>query len=129
MLIRKSMGDKNFNIFEIIKLFISVGITCVEPCKVSPEVKEEEGEYPCILDMDQSQKFVLELKDEITWSRGDKQRRTLAYFDNDIGRHRNKYVMTQENIILSQKGDQYLEELVVAELATKDKDKLSNLRE
>ena len=66
----------------------------------------------------------------MTWSRGDKQRRTLAYFDNDIvGRQRKKYVMTQEETILSQKGDQYLGELVVAELATEDKQKLSNLRE
>ena len=55
MLIRKSMGDKNFNVFEINELYVSAGITCNEPCEVVPEVKEEEGEYPCILDMDQSQ--------------------------------------------------------------------------
>ena len=36
--------------------------------------------------------------------------------------------MTKEETILSQKGDQYLEELVVAELANEDKEKLSNLR-
>ena len=30
---------------------VSVGITHAQTCKVSPEVKEEEGEYPCILDM------------------------------------------------------------------------------
>ena len=40
-LIRGSMGDKNFNIFEINELCISVGITCEEPCEVFPEVKEE----------------------------------------------------------------------------------------
>ena len=79
--------------------------------------------------MDQSHNFVLELKDEMTWSRGDNQRRTLAYFDNDVGRQRNKSVMTQEKTILSQKGDQYLGELLVAELAIEDKEKLSNLRE
>ena len=78
--------------------------------------------------MDQSQNFVLELKDEITLSHGDNQRRTLAYFDNDVGRQRNKSVMTRQNTILSQKGDQYLGE-IVAELVTKDKEKLSNLRE
>ena len=40
MLIRNSMGDKNFNIF-INELCISEGITCDEPCKVSPDVNEE----------------------------------------------------------------------------------------
>ena len=40
MLIRKSMGDKNFNIFKINELCISTGITCDEPCEVVPEVKE-----------------------------------------------------------------------------------------
>ena len=78
------MGDENLNIFEINELCISVGVTCDEPCDVVPEVQEEEGEYPCILDIDQSQNFVLELKDEMKWSRGDHQRRTLAYFDNDV---------------------------------------------
>ena len=52
MLIGKSMEDKIFNIFEINELCISAGITCDEPCEVVPEVNEE-GEYPCILDMDQ----------------------------------------------------------------------------
>ena len=42
MLIRKSMGHKNFNIFEINELCISGGITCDEPCEVVPEIKEEE---------------------------------------------------------------------------------------
>ena len=37
MLIRKSMGD----VFEINELCVSAGITCDEPCKVSPKVKEE----------------------------------------------------------------------------------------
>ena len=43
MLIRKSMGDKNFNIFEINELCVSIGITCDEPCKVSPEVRKKES--------------------------------------------------------------------------------------
>ena len=37
--------------------------------------------------------------------------------------------MTQENTIFSQKGDRYLGEIIVAKLATEDKEKLSNLRE
>ena len=78
------MGDKNFNLFEINELYASAGITCNEPCEISPEVKEEYGEYPYILDMEQNQKFVLGLKDEMTWSHGDKQKRTLAYFDNKV---------------------------------------------
>ena len=49
MLIRKSMGDKNFNTFEINELCIYAGITCDKHCEVAPEVKEEEGEYPCFL--------------------------------------------------------------------------------
>ena len=36
MLIRGSMGDKNFNIFEINELFIFIGITCDEPCELVP---------------------------------------------------------------------------------------------
>ena len=36
--------------------------------------------------------------------------------------------MTKEETILSQKGDQYLEELVVVELANEDKEKFSNLK-
>ena len=79
--------------------------------------------------MDQRHKFVLGLKDKMTWSHGDKQKITLAYFDIDVGRQRNKSVMTQENTILSQKGDQYLGELVVAELVNEDKEKISNLKE
>ena len=63
---------------------ISAGITCDEHCVVFPEIKEEQGEYPCILDMNQSQKFVLGLKDEMTWSHGDKQKRTLAYLDSGV---------------------------------------------
>ena len=43
----------------------------------------------------------MELKDEMTWYREDNQRRTLAYFGNDVGRHRNKSFLTQENTILS----------------------------
>ena len=63
------------------------------------------------------------------WSRGDNQRRKVAYFDNDVGRQRAKSIMTQEKTILSQKSEQYLGELVVAQLATEDKEKLSNLTE
>ena len=84
MPIRKSMGDKTFNIFEINELCISAGITCDEPCEVFPEVNEETEEYPCTLDMDQSQKIVLEFKDEMTWSHRDKPKRTLAYLDSAI---------------------------------------------
>ena len=84
MRIRESMGDKNFNIFEINELCISVGITCDEPYEVVPRVKEEEGEYTCILDRDKIHKFVLGLKDEMTWSHGDKQKRTLAYLDRCV---------------------------------------------
>ena len=95
MLIRGSMGDKNFNIFEINELCIYVGVTSDEPCEVVPEVNEEQGEYPCILDMDQSQKFVLGLKEEITWSLGDKQKRMLAYLDSGVAdKQGKKYVMT-----------------------------------
>ena len=109
-------------------MYVSAGITCNEPCKVSPEVKEE-GEYPCILDMDQSQKFVPGLKDEMTWSHGDKQKRTLAYLDSGVAdRQRKKSVMTQEETILSQKGDQYIKELAVAELVNEDKGIFSNLK-
>ena len=39
-----------------------------------------------------------------------------------------KSSITKAKTILSQKGDQYLEELVVAELANADKEKLSNLK-
>ena len=99
-----------------------VGVTCDEPCEVVLKVKEEEGEYTCILDMDQSQNLVLELKDEMAWSHGDKQKITLAYLDRCVvDREGKKFVMTQEETILSQKGDQYLGELVVAKLATEDK--------
>ena len=101
------MGDKKFNVFEINELCISIGITCVEPCKVSPQVNEEAREYPCTLDMEQNQKFNLEFKDEMTWSRGDKHGKALAYFDNSVAdRQRKKSVMTQEGDILFQEGDQ-----------------------
>ena len=73
---------------------ISAEITCVESCKVSLEVKEEQ-EYLSTHDMDQNQKFILELKDEITWSHGDKQRKTLAYLDNSATNiWRKKPIMT-----------------------------------
>ena len=43
-------------------------------------------------------------------------------------RQRKKSVITKVETIFYQKGDQYLEELVVSELANKDKEKLSKLR-
>ena len=58
VLIRESMGNENINIFEINELYIPTWITCNKPCEVVLEVKEEEGEYPCILDMDQSHNFI-----------------------------------------------------------------------
>ena len=123
MLIRGSMGDKNFNIFEINELFIFIGITCDEPCELVPQVNEEEGDYPCILDIDQNQKFVMRLKDEMAWSHGDKKKRTLAYLDRCVvDREGNTFFMTQEETILSQRGDQYLKEFSIVELANKDKE-------
>ena len=78
--------------------------------------------------MDQSQKFVLGLKDEMTWSHGDKQKRTLAYLDSGVAdREGKKSIMTQEETILSQRGDQYLKEFAVAELDNGDKEIFSNL--
>ena len=48
------------------------------------------------------------LKDEMTWSCGDKKKRTLAYLDSGVAdRPRKKSIMTQT--MLSQKGNQYLE--------------------
>ena len=41
MLIRGSMGDKNFNTFEINEFCVFAGITCDEPCEVVAEVNEE----------------------------------------------------------------------------------------
>ena len=84
---------------------IYVGVTCDEPCEVVPEEKEEEGEYPCILDMDQSLNFVLELKDEMTWSHEGKPERILAYLDICVADREGKFVMTQEETILSQRSD------------------------
>ena len=115
---RKSMGD----VFEINELCVSAGITCTKPCKVSPEVNEEIEAYPCTLDMDQSQKIVLELKNEMTWSRRDKTERTLAYLDSGVAdRMGKKFVMTHEWTIVSQEDDQYLKEITVAELVNEDK--------
>ena len=56
------MRDENFNIFGINEFCVSVGVTFDELCKVVPEVNEETQEYPCTLDMDQSQKncFIIE---------------------------------------------------------------------
>ena len=98
MLLRKSMG----NVFEINELCVSTGITHVEPCKVSPELNEEKEEYQCSLDMDKSQKFLMGLKDEMTRSHGDKQKRTLAYLDTGVAdRDGKKSLMTHEETILS----------------------------
>ena len=44
-----------------------VGVTGDKPYEVVLEVNEEEM-YICILDIDQDKNFVLELKDEMTWS-------------------------------------------------------------
>ena len=79
--------------------------------------------------MDQIQKFVLELKNEMTWSHGDKQTRTLSYVDSGVAeREGKKFVMTQEETILSQRGDQYLKEFAVAKLVNGDKENFSNFR-
>ena len=79
--------------------------------------------------MDQIQKLVLVLKYEMTWSHGNKQKRTLSYLDSGVAdRQGKKCVMTQEEAILSQKGDQFLNKFVVAELSSEDKENLSNLR-
>ena len=79
--------------------------------------------------MGQRQKFVLELKNEMTWSRRDKPERTLAYLDSCVTEILGKkFVMTQEETILSQRGDRYLKEFVVAELVNEDKGKFSNFR-
>ena len=72
--------------------------------------------------MDQSHKFVLGLKDEMTWSHGDKQKRTLAYLDRCVAdREGKKFVMTHEGTIVSQEDDQYLKEITIAELVNEDK--------
>ena len=124
-----SIGTSDSHIFKSNELCIYAGVTFDEHCEVVLEVKEEEGEYPCILDMDQSQKFVLGLNDEMTWSHRDKPGRTLAYLDSGVAdREGNKYVMTQEETVLSQRGDQYLKEFVVVELDNGDKDFFYNLR-
>ena len=48
------------------------------------EDDEAEKGRPIETHMDQSQNFVLGLKDEMTWSHGDKQKRTLAYLDRCV---------------------------------------------
>ena len=56
--------------------------------------------------MDQNHKFILEFKDEMTWSHGDKQGKTLAYFDNSVAdRQGKKSVRTEDGDILFQEGD------------------------
>ena len=65
--------------------------------------------------MDQSQKFVWELKNGMTWSRRDKPERTLAYLDSGVADKKGKkFFMTLEETILSLRRDQYLNEFVVA---------------
>ena len=65
----------------------------------------------------------------MTWTLGDKQKRTLAYLDSGVAdRQGKKYVMTQEQTILSQKGDQYIKVFVVTELSSEDKEKISNFK-
>ena len=116
------MEDKNLNVFEIYELCVSTVVAHAKPCKVSPEVNEETQEYPCTLDMDQIQNIVLELNNEMTWSRRDKPERTLAYLDSGVAdRKKKKFVMTQEETILSLRNDQYLNEFVVTGLVLKTK--------
>ena len=74
-------------------MYVFAEITCNEPCEVVPEVKEEEGEYPCTLDMHKGQKIVLELKDEMTWSHEDKSERTLAYLDSVVAERLGKKLL------------------------------------
>ena len=129
MLIRRSLGDKNFNIFEINELCISTGITCDEPCEVVLEVNEETKEYPCTLDMDQSQQIVLELKNAMTWSRRDRLERTLAYLDSGVANILGKkFVMTHEGTIVSQEDDQCLEEITIVDLVNEEKGKIFKFR-
>ena len=45
----------------------------------------------------------------------------FAGIEGSEDRHRKKSVMIKEDILLSQEGNQYLEEIVAAELATEDK--------
>ena len=57
----------------------------------------------------------MELKNEMTWSHGDKQKRTISYLDIGVADiEGNKSVMIQGETILSQRGDQYLKEFDVA---------------
>ena len=54
---------------------------------------------------------------------------TLAHLDTGVSqREGKKSVMTQEETILSQRGDQYLKEFAIAEFANRDKQKFSNLK-
>jgi len=65
----------------------------------------------------------------MTWSHGDKQKRTLAYLDRCVAdREGKKFVMTQEETILSQRGDQYLKEFAVGKMVNEDKGKFSNFK-
>ena len=106
---------------------ISTGITFDEFCEVVLGVKEEE-KYPRTLDMGQCHIFVLELKDEMTWSHEGKPERTLAYLDKCVADREGKFFMTQEDTILSQRGDQYQNEFFVAGFTTEDKEEFSNFR-
>ena len=65
----------------------------------------------------------------MTWPRRDKPQRTLTYLDSDVAdRKQQKFVMTQEENILSQRGDQYLNEFVIAGLTNEAKEEFSNFR-
>ena len=58
----------------------------------------------------------------MTWSRGDKKRKTLAYLDSSVVDIQGKTsVMTQEGAICSQEGDQPMKNLVVKKLDNEDK--------
>ena len=64
----------------------------------------------------------------MTWSHESKPERTLAYLDRCVADKEGKFLMTQEETILSQRGDPYLNDFFVAGLATKDKEEFSNFR-
>ena len=74
-------------------------------------------------------RYLLELKNEMTWSRRDKPERTLAYLDSDVtDRLGKKIIMTHEGTIVSQRDDWNRKEFVVAKLANEDKGKFSNFK-
>ena len=52
----------------------------------------------------------------------------FASIEGSKDRQRKKSVTIQEDILFSMEGNQYLEEIVVVELAIEDKENLSKLR-